>query len=126
MKFISQLATLAISTALALSVTAQAPLFSDGGYRGGSIKGIKKNSKALNFIVFGDWGRNGDNYQREVAAGMGKAAHDLDASFVIATGDNFYPYGVKSTQDYQWIGSFESIYTAQSLQVRWFPVLGNH
>jgi tartrate-resistant acid phosphatase type 5 len=57
---------------------------------------------------------------------MGKAAHDLDASFVIATGDNFYPYGVQSTQDYHWISSFETIYTAQSLHVKWYPVLGNH
>ena len=74
----------------------------------------------------GDWGRNGENYQKEVAAGMGKAAHDLDASFVIATGDNFYPYGVQSIQDYHWISSFETIYTAQSLHVKWYPVLGNH
>lgn len=57
---------------------------------------------------------------------MGKAAHDLNASFVIATGDNFYPEGVASTQDYQWISSFEHIYTAQSLHVKWLPVLGNH
>jgi tartrate-resistant acid phosphatase type 5 len=104
----------------------QAPLVDDLGYRGGSIKGIKKLPKALHFIAMGDWGRNGENYQKEVAAGMGKAAHDLNAAFVVATGDNFYPYGVASTQDYHWISSFETIYTAQSLHVRWFPVLGNH
>lgn len=107
-------------------VRAQAPLVEDLGYRGGSIPGIKKLPGALHFIAMGDWGRNGENYQREVAAGMGKAAHDLDASFVIATGDNFYPVGVQSTQDYHWISSFESIYRAQSLHVKWFPVLGNH
>jgi tartrate-resistant acid phosphatase type 5 len=105
---------------------AQAPLTDDQGYRGGSITGITKTPNALNFIVFGDWGRNGENYQKEVAAGMGKAAHDLDAQFVIATGDNFYPYGVASAQDYAWISSFETIYTAQSLHVKWYPVLGNH
>lgn len=105
---------------------AQAPLTDDQGYRGGSVTGITKTPNALNFIVFGDWGRNGENYQKEVAAGMGKAAHDLDASFVIATGDNFYPYGVASTQDYAWTSSFETIYTAQSLHVKWYPVLGNH
>jgi UDP-2,3-diacylglucosamine pyrophosphatase LpxH len=105
---------------------AQAPLTADLGYRGGSITGLKKPEKALHFIVMGDWGRNGENYQKEVADGMGKAAHDLDASFVVATGDNFYPYGVASAQDYQWISSFETIYTAQSLHVKWYPVLGNH
>lgn len=105
---------------------AQAPLVDDLGYRGGSIKGIVKWEKSLNFIVMGDWGRNGENYQKEVAEGMGKAAHDLDADFVIATGDNFYPYGVASTQDHHWISSFETIYRAQSLHVKWYPVLGNH
>ncbi|RXK83097.1 purple acid phosphatase family protein [Filimonas effusa] len=105
---------------------AQAPLTDDQGYRGGSIEGLKKPAKALNFIVMGDWGRNGENYQKEVAAGMGKAAHDLDASFVVAVGDNFYPYGVASTQDHQWITSYESVYTAQSLHVKWYVVLGNH
>lgn len=107
-------------------VFSQAPLVEDLGYTGGSIPALKKVPNALHFLVMGDWGRNGENYQKNVAAGMGKAAHDLGASFVIATGDNFYPYGVQSVQDYHWISSFESIYTAQSLHVRWFPVLGNH
>lgn len=115
-----------LSLTLSLEAYSQAPLVKDQGYRGGSIPGLKKLDKALHFIVMGDWGRNGENYQKEVAAGMGKAAHDLSASFVIATGDNFYPYGVASTQDYHWLASFETIYTAQSLHVRWFPVLGNH
>src|SRR5688500_12301953 len=57
---------------------------------------------------------------------MGQAARDIGAQFVIATGDNFYPYGVKSTADYHWISSFETIYRAQSLHVKWYPVLGNH
>lgn len=104
----------------------QAPLVDDLGYNGGSIPDLKKMDSALHFLVIGDWGRNGENYQKEVAAGMGKAAHDLNADFVIATGDNFYPYGVASTIDYHWISSFESIYRAQSLHVRWYPVLGNH
>jgi tartrate-resistant acid phosphatase type 5 len=121
-------ACLALLVAMLLtdSVQAQAPLVADFGYKGGSIAGLKKLEKALHFIAMGDWGRNGENYQKEVAAGMGKAAHDLDASFVVATGDNFYPYGVASTQDYHWISSFESIYRAQSLHVKWYPVLGNH
>jgi tartrate-resistant acid phosphatase type 5 len=107
-------------------IAAQAPLVEDLGYRGGSIPGIKKTAKAINFLVIGDWGRNGENYQKEVAAGMGKAAHDLHADFIIATGDNFYPYGVASTADHHWISSYENIYTAQSLHVKWYPVLGNH
>lgn len=109
-----------------LTTQAQVPLAKDLGYTGGSIPGLKKINNALHFIAMGDWGRNGENYQKNVAAGMGKAAHDLEASFVVATGDNFYPYGVASTKDYHWISSFETIYTAQSLHVKWYPVLGNH
>lgn len=112
--------------ALNFAILAQAPLVENLGYKGGTIKGIKKLPNATHFIAMGDWGRNGENYQREVAAGMGSAARDLDASFVVATGDNFYPYGVASTRDYHWISSFETIYTAQSLHVKWYPVLGNH
>jgi 3',5'-cyclic AMP phosphodiesterase CpdA len=109
-----------------IQLYAQAPVINDGSYRGGSIKGIKKLDSSLNFVVIGDWGRNGENYQKEVATAMGRAAKDVGAQFIISTGDNFYPYGVKSTADYHWISSFETIYRAQSLHVKWYPVLGNH
>lgn len=101
-----------------------APL--DDGYRGGHIAGIKKLDGALNFIVFGDWGRMGEYFQKGVAREMGKAGYDLEPEFLVVTGDNFYPNGVASVQDYQWIGSFESIYSASSLQCPWYVVLGNH
>ena len=126
MRILTRIAAILLLHLLGAGLYAQAPLVEDQGYRGGSIPGIKKPAGALHFIAMGDWGRNGENYQKEVAAGMGKAAHDLGASFVVATGDNFYPYGVASTQDYHWISSFETIYTAQSLHVKWYPVLGNH
>lgn len=82
--------------------------------------------RALNFLVFGDWGRNGEYNQREVAHQMGVAAKRLDAQFVLALGDNFYPSGVQSTADPQWRTSFEDIYTAHSLNIDWYVVLGNH
>jgi tartrate-resistant acid phosphatase type 5 len=75
---------------------AQAPLQANQGYRKDSIKGLEKPVGALHFLALGDWGRNGENYQKEVAEGMGKAAHDIGARFIIATGDNFYPNGVAS------------------------------
>lgn len=84
------------------------------------------NKKALNFIAMGDWGRNGEYKQREVANQMGITAKALGTDFFIATGDNFYPSGVASTQDHRWIDSYEDIYTAHSLQNDWFVVLGNH
>ncbi|MFA7416835.1 MAG: tartrate-resistant acid phosphatase type 5 family protein, partial [Rhizobium sp.] len=47
-------------------------------------------------------------------------------SFVISTGDNFYERGVESTLDKKWRTNFEDVYSAPSLQVPWYAVLGNH
>ncbi len=85
-----------------------------------------KDTKALNFIAMGDWGRVGADHQKQVAAQMGKTASEVKAQFVIATGDNFYPSGVTSEFDPLFKYSFEDIYTAFSLQWDWYPVLGNH
>jgi tartrate-resistant acid phosphatase type 5 len=81
---------------------------------------------AVNFLVVGDWGRQGTNHQRDVALQMGKSAAALDSRCVISVGDNFYDDGVASTADSQWHGSFEEIYTAPSLQIPWYVALGNH
>jgi 3',5'-cyclic AMP phosphodiesterase CpdA len=97
------------------------------GYVGNKIKDLEvKTDKTFNFLVVGDWGRNGQFKQKEVADRMGETAEQLDAQMVISTGDNFYINGIASTEDYAWISSFENIYTAHSLMVDWFPVLGNH
>ncbi|MBP6589262.1 MAG: metallophosphoesterase [Chitinophagaceae bacterium] len=82
--------------------------------------------KALNFIVMGDWGRNGADHQREVAVQMGKTANRIQSQFTISTGDNFYPSGVISEWDPLWRYSYEDIYTDFRLQWDWYPVLGNH
>lgn len=87
-------------------------------------KVIDKN--AINFIVMGDWGRLGTDSQKEVAVQMGKTAKDEGVDFIITTGDNFYPSGVKSEYDSAWKYSFEKVYTAASLQRNWYPALGNH
>jgi hypothetical protein len=81
---------------------------------------------ALQFIAMGDWGRVGEDHQKQVAVQMGKTASELKTQFVIATGDNFYPSGVVSEFDPLFHYSFEDIYTAFSLQWDWYPVLGNH
>ncbi|HEV3224899.1 MAG TPA: tartrate-resistant acid phosphatase type 5 family protein [Puia sp.] len=89
-----------------------------------SDKEVKQ--KALRFIVFGDWGRNGEDNQKEVASEMGIIAKKFKPEFIVSTGDNFYPNGVRSTRDHNWLASFEDIYTAHSLQTDWYVVLGNH
>ena len=98
----------------------------DNGYRGGYIDGLKKKPGTLEFLVVGDWGRNGDYYQKDVSATMARAAVTMGIDFIVSTGDNFYPEGVMSVQDPLWKSSFEDIYTAHSLHRIWYPVLGNH
>lgn len=83
-------------------------------------------SKSLNFLVFGDWGRQGELDQREVAEQMGIAAQNVGSRFVISVGDNFYDNGVTSLADDHWQKSFENVYTAPSLRLPWHVILGNH
>jgi acid phosphatase len=83
-------------------------------------------TRALNFVVIGDWGRRGENDQQDVSLQMGKTAHDIGARFIISVGDNFYEDGVSSVDDVQWHESFEDVYTTPSLQVPWYVILGNH
>ncbi|MCB2198561.1 metallophosphoesterase [bacterium] len=83
-------------------------------------------AKSLRFLVLGDWGRDGNHHQMEVAQIMGEVADTMAIDFVVSTGDNFYNSGVMSVEDEQWRTSFEDIYTASSLQVPWYVALGNH
>ncbi len=84
------------------------------------------DSAAFNYLVIGDWGRNGFFNQAKVAQGMGRIGAAVQSRFTISTGDNFYLDGVTSTSDPKWERSFEDIYTAPSLQSRWYATLGNH
>jgi hypothetical protein len=97
-----------------------------GNYDGGKIAALEVPEDALNFLAVGDWGRNGEFHQKDVAARMGEAAGQLGAEFILSLGDNFYPNGVASVHDYQFVRSFEKVYNAHSLMVDWYVVLGNH
>jgi len=91
-----------------------------------SLRAALADGFALHFIAIGDWGRNGEYDQAEVAKQMGIWAATHPNDFVISVGDNIYPKGVVSENDPLWHYSFENIYTAHSLQCDWYPVLGNH
>ena len=82
--------------------------------------------EGLNFLVFGDWGRQGERDQVEVAEQMAKAARATGPKFIISVGDNFYENGVKSVTDPHWQKSFEAVYRDPALQVPWHCILGNH
>ena len=77
--------------------------------------------KPLQFMVIGDWGRDGAFHQRQVAAAMSEFQ---SSQLVVTTGDNFYQHGVSSIRDPKWDTSFNRIYT--NVPQRWYAVLGNH
>jgi len=81
---------------------------------------------SFNFIIVSDWGWNGYGHQQEVADQMEKTADSVNAKFIASCGDNFQVAGVASTQDPLWMFSYENVYKGLSLQVNWYPVLGNH
>lgn len=93
---------------------------------GKKIDGIQKETGVNYFLVVGDWGRNGQGDAQAVADWMGIAAQQFNTRFVISTGDNFYCCGVASTEDNQWLSSFENVFRSHSLQIPWYVVLGNH
>ncbi len=80
---------------------------------------------SISFLVVGDWGESSHG-QRTVADAMGRVGADIGSAFVISTGDNFYSSGVDSVDDPQWTETFESAFSAPSLQTPWYAVLGNH
>ncbi|UEG53887.1 tartrate-resistant acid phosphatase type 5 family protein [Mucilaginibacter daejeonensis] len=91
-----------------------------------SAMGPDPNGFPVNFLAIGDWGRNGENLQLETAKTMGDWARVNPVDFIVSVGDNFYPKGVVSENDPLWHYSFENVYTAHSLQIDWFAILGNH
>ena len=87
---------------------------------------LPAEADAFKFFVIGDWGRNGEHHQQDVANVMGQAGDNFEPEFVINVGDNFYCCGVASTTDPQWQVSFENVYKAHSLNIPWYSILGNH
>lgn len=90
------------------------------------VEHAPKIDGSMNLLVVGDWGRKGEYNQSQVATQMGKIGEELDIDFVISTGDNFYDNGLEGVDDKNFEESFSSIYTAKSLQKKWYSVLGNH
>ena len=57
---------------------------------------------SLNFLVIGDWAREGTFGQRQAAMQMAKSNQELGAPFMICVGDNFYDDDFISAQDPAW------------------------
>jgi acid phosphatase len=80
----------------------------------------------LPFLAIGDWGRGGDDAQRDVAIQMAQVAREIAPRFVLSLGDNFYSKDLASIADPQWQTNFEAVYDDPSLRCPWYVVLGNH
>ena len=83
-------------------------------------------SQSARFLVLSDWGGFGSNDQKSVAAAMGKEASRIKAQFVLTAGDNYHGDGIASADEVRWKTEYEDVYAAPSLQIPWYPSLGNH
>lgn len=82
-------------------------------------------SGSMHFLSLGDWGKQNDD-QAAVSYQMAKYADQFNASFLLAVGDNFYEEGVTNSTDPQWQTTYRDVYTAQSVQIPWLAIQGNH
>ncbi len=89
------------------------------------LQNIKKRG-GFHFFIISDWGWNGYKFQQEVANEMGIIGDKTEPKFIVSCGDNFQLSGVQSVHDPLWMINFENVYKNLSLQVEWYPVLGNH
>jgi acid phosphatase len=85
-----------------------------------------EDSSFLHFFVISDWGFSGSENQLKVADEMSTVSSIIGIRFILTCGDNFQIAGVKSTEDMLWESNYENVYNDSSLQVPWYPVLGNH
>ncbi len=78
-------------------------------------------------MVLGDWGDTALPGQQQVAYAMASWAAANNPQFIISTGDNFYPSGVRSTTDPQWTNKWVNVYNNDTLvDLPWYISVGNH
>ncbi|KAM9312062.1 tartrate-resistant acid phosphatase type 5 [Gastrophryne carolinensis] len=95
-------------------------------------KPLADSEPSLRFAVIGDWGGLPlpPYYTKQetlVADELGKTVANWGADFILSVGDNFYYDGVTDVADLRFKATFESVFTAESLQnVPWYVIAGNH
>lgn len=80
---------------------------------------------ALHVLVVGDTGW-GNEAEHLTTAAMAADAEREAPDFVLMLGDNFYPHGVVSADDPLWHKAFVEPFDHASLDVPFYPLLGNH
>lgn len=88
--------------------------------------GFKQLKGEINLMVVSDIGRNGYYDQKPIASLMGSIAEQASPDAVLALGDTHHYMGVQSVDDPLWLTNYELIYSHPELQVKWYPLLGNH
>jgi len=83
-------------------------------------------TKSLNFLVISDMGGKASLNQKSVANAMALEAEKAKAIFVLTLGDNYHDDGIPNENDPRWKTEFEDVYNQPSLQIQWYPSLGNH
>lgn len=78
---------------------------------------------AVSFITFGDWGYETVG-QKAVAKAATQYCKKEPCELVLALGDNFYEFGVKSTDDPKWKHYYKDIYA--DLNLPFYALIGNH
>ena len=61
-----------------------------------------------------------------VAESMKRTSKLYKPAYVLALGDNFYRFGVRSVDDTAWEDVFENVYDSDELMCPWYPTTGNH
>ncbi|MFT5481453.1 MAG: tartrate-resistant acid phosphatase type 5 [Halieaceae bacterium] len=86
-----------------------------------------KDKESIRVVLFGDSG-SGGVMQEQVAKSMWSTCHTKTCDFAIGLGDNFYPAGVSSLTDPQWMSAFLEPYKPFITESRtdFWMVVGNH
>jgi tartrate-resistant acid phosphatase type 5 len=84
---------------------------------------IKAADQPIRVVGFGDFG-SGAAAQRDVAAEIVRMGRAAPFDFGITLGDNFYPSGMRGTDDPRWRDWWEALYGP--LGVTFYPTMGNH
>ncbi|MCH5310542.1 MAG: metallophosphoesterase [Prevotella sp.] len=87
---------------------------------------FKQLKGEIDLMVVSDIGRNGYYDQKPIASLMGSIAEQASPDAVLALGDTHHYMGVQSVDDPLWLTNYELIYSHPELQVKWYPLLGNH
>jgi len=86
----------------------------------------------LQFLTIGDWGgQETDPFyttpEVEDGEAMAMVAARVNASFVLALGDNFYTHGIPTgATDQRFKSTFEGVFNQSSLNIPWYVIAGNH